>query len=90
MIQEKIVVGAGSEFPLDGLLTIPESGGAPYPAVVLVHGSGFSDMDSRVYAARPFKDIAEGLAERGVASIRYDKRTFSYMKKLKKINKKDK
>jgi dienelactone hydrolase len=90
MIQEKIVVGADGEFPLDGLLTIPEGGSAPYPAVVLVHGSGSSDMDSRVYAVRPFKDMAEGLAEHGVASIRYDKRTFAYVKKLKKINRKDK
>jgi dienelactone hydrolase len=81
MLQEKIVVG--SEFPLNGLLTIPSGGGAPYPAVVFVHGSGSSDMDSKVYAVRPFKDFAEGLAKHNIAGIRYDKRSFAHLKKFK-------
>ena len=85
MTEEKIVVGNGSEFPLNGLLTIPEGGSAPYPAVVFVHGSGASDRDSHVFAVRPFKDLAEGLAKRGVASVRYDKRTFAHVKKIKKF-----
>jgi pimeloyl-ACP methyl ester carboxylesterase len=86
MIQEKIVVGAGSEFPLDGLLTLPEDASAnnPVPALVLVHGSGASDKDSKVFAVRPFKDIAEGLAARGIATVRYDKRTFTYAKQMAK------
>jgi len=82
--EEKIVVGSGGEFPLNGLITIPEGGAAPYPAVVFVHGSGPSDMDSKVYEVRPFKDLAEGLAELGIASIRYDKRTFVHGKKMVK------
>ena len=81
-VEEKIVVGG--EFPLNGMLTIPEGGSAPYPAVVFVHGSGSSDMDSKVYAVRPFKDLAEGLAKHGVASIRYDKRAFVYPKQTPK------
>jgi dienelactone hydrolase len=48
------------------------------PAVVLVHGSGPQDMDESVGANKPFRDIAWALAENGVASVRYDKRTFSY------------
>jgi dienelactone hydrolase len=83
MLQEKIIVGEGSEFPLNGMLTIPDGGNAPYPAVVLVHGSGSSDMDSKVYAVRPFKDFAEGLAKHNIASIRYDKRSFANLKKFK-------
>lgn len=75
MKQEKIIVGQGTEFALNGMLTLPETN-TPCPAVVFVHGSGASDMDSKVYAVRPFKDMAEGLAARGVASIRYDKRTW--------------
>ena len=81
-MEEKITVG--SKFQLKGLLTIPDAGSAPYPAVVFVHGSGPSDMDSKVLKVRPFKDMAEGLAKLGVASIRYDKRTFIYPKSFNK------
>jgi pimeloyl-ACP methyl ester carboxylesterase len=84
-IEEKIVVGSGSEFPLNGLVTIPSGGSAPYPAVVFVHGSGSSDMDSKVFAVRPFKDFAEGLAKYNIASIRYDKRSFAHAKKISKV-----
>ena len=80
-MEDKIVVG--SEYPLNGMLTIPDEGNAPYPAVVFVHGSGSSDMDSKVFKVRPFKDMAEGLAKLGIASIRYDKRTFIYPKCFK-------
>ena len=83
MISEKIVVGAGTEYPLNGLLTLPDDAGEKLPAVVLVHGSGASNMDEKVFALTPFRDLAEGLAARGVASVRYDKRTFVYGKKMK-------
>ena len=84
MISEKIIVGEGSEYPLNGLLTIPDGEG-PFPAVVMVHGSGPSNMDEKVMKLTAFKDIAEGLAERGIASIRYDKRTFAHKKKCAKL-----
>ena len=83
MISEKIVVGAGTEYPLNGLLTLPDDAGEKLPAVVLVHGSGASNMDEKVFALTPFRDLAEGLAARGVASVRYDKRTFVYGKQMK-------
>lgn len=41
-------------------------------------------MDEKVFALTPFKDLAEGLAARGIASIRYDKRTYVYGKKMTK------
>jgi alpha-beta hydrolase superfamily lysophospholipase len=50
-------------------------GNAPVPAVVLVHGSGPHDADETVGALKPFRDLAHGLASRGVAVLRYDKRT---------------
>ena len=71
---EKIIVGEGTEYPLNGLLTLPDAHSEKVPAVVFVHGSGASNMDERVYKLTPFKDLAEGLAERGIASVRYDKR----------------
>ena len=64
---------------LPAVLTTPKSG-APYPAVVLVHGSGPHDMDETVGRIKPFKDLALGLASRGIAVLRYDKRTKVYGK----------
>ena len=83
MIEEKIIVGT-KEYPLNGLLTIPGTGTAPYPAVVLVHGSGAQDMNEKVGKTYFFKDMAEGLVKHGIASIRYDKRTFVHGKKMVK------
>ena len=102
MIEEKIIIGSGGEWPLNGLLTLPGSNGEsvagsgaealgggeaeakPHPAVVFVHGSGASDMNSKVFKVEPFKDLAAGLAKHGIASIRYDKRTFVHGKKMVK------
>lgn len=86
MRSEKIVVGKGTEYPLNGLLTLPDDTGQKVPGVVFVHGSGPSNMDEQIYKLSPFKDLAEGLAEHGIASIRYDKRTFVYGKKMNKLN----
>ena len=82
MIKEKIVVGEGTNYPLKGMLTLPENASAPVPAVVFVHGSGSSNMDEKVGKLTPFKDLAEGLAELGIASIRYDKRSFAHPIKM--------
>ena len=82
MICEKTIVGAGTEYPLNGMLTLPDEAEGPVPAVVMVHGSGPSDMDERVMKLTPFKDLAEGLAKLGVASLRFDKRTFAHKKKM--------
>ena len=76
MIQEKITIG--TDFPLDGVLTLPDNITEPVPAVVFVHGSGSSNMDEKVGKMTPFRDLAEGLAKQGVASVRYDKRTYKY------------
>jgi uncharacterized protein len=60
--------------PLTGTLTLP-AGAGPFPAVVLVSGSGPNDQDETIGPNHPFRDIALGLAARGIASVRYDKRT---------------
>ena len=68
------VTGLGE---LQGILTVPKGEG-PFPAVVLIHGSGASDMDETVGSLKPFRDLAEGLAEQGIAVYRFDKRTKTY------------
>ncbi len=69
-------VGA-TPYVLGGTLTLPRGNG-PFPAVVLVHGSGPSDRDASVGATKIFRDIAQGLASSGIAALRYDKRTYTY------------
>ena len=86
MKSEKMIVGKGSEYPLNGLLSLPDDVRERVPAVVFVHGSGASNMDEQIYKLTPFKDLAEGLAERGIASIRYDKRTLAHARKMRKLS----
>lgn len=75
--QEENIVVTTDEFELPGILTIPEVKGV-VPAVVLVHGSGPSNMNEAIGALEPFEDLAQELAKKGIASIRYHKRTFVY------------
>ena len=82
MLEEKIIIGENTKYPLNGLLTLPENITEPVPAVVFVHGSGSSNMDEKVGQLTPFKDLAEGLANKGIASIRYDKRSFAHGLKM--------
>lgn len=60
---------------LPGKITIPEGKG-PFPAVVLVHGSGPNDMDETIGPNKIFRDIAYGLSSNGILVLRYHKRTF--------------
>ena len=62
------------ERALPGTLAMP-NGEGPFPAVVLVHGSGPQDRDETIGANKPFLDIARGLAAQGIAVLRYEKRT---------------
>ena len=64
-----------------GTLTLPRTTHKS-PCVILLSGSGPCDRDSTVQAAKPFKDIACGLAKQGIAVLRFDKVTFVHGKKL--------
>lgn len=68
----ELKVGSGKA-ALPGTLTLPKGAG-PFPVVLLVHGSGPNDQDETIGPNRPFRDIAEGLATKGVAVLRWDKR----------------
>jgi uncharacterized protein len=64
-------------FELPGTLTIPKGDG-PFPAIVLVPGAGPHDQDETIGPNKGFKDLAFGLASKGVAVFRYTKRTEKY------------
>lgn len=82
--REKEVTIGTNEWALPGTLTTP-AGAGPFPAVVLVHGSGPNDRDETVGGNKPFKDLAWGLASKGVAVLRYEKRTKQHGAKLASI-----
>ena len=83
MKNEEIIIGAETKYPLNGLLAIPKETNKLIPAVISVHGSGPSNMDEQIGNNYPFKDLAEGLSEKGIAVLRYDKRTLVYGKEMK-------
>lgn len=79
-VESDIIVETG-EYKLPGKLTMPESKDK-VPGVIFVHGSGASDMNESIGALKLFEELAIKLAEKGVASIRYDKRTYIYAEEL--------
>ena len=68
------------DFKLHGTITMPSAavgaGAGPFPAVVLIAGSGPEDQDETIGPNKPFRDLAWGLAAQGIATIRFDKRTY--------------
>ena len=79
--RERDVTIGDDEWKLPGTLTVPVGKG-PFPAIVLVHGSGPNDRDETIGPNKVFKDLAEGLASRGVVVLRYEKRTKQYPAKM--------
>jgi pimeloyl-ACP methyl ester carboxylesterase len=64
------------DISLSGTLTLPEGEG-PFPAVVLLTGSGPQDRDESIAplaTIKPFRDIADYFARHGIATLRYDDR----------------
>jgi dienelactone hydrolase len=71
LVERAVTVGP---LNLPGTITLPV-GGSDLPGVVLVHGSGGHDRDETIGPNKPFRDLAWGLAARGIAVLRYDKRS---------------
>lgn len=78
--EQEVIVGSG-EWSLHGTLSVPNEDG-PVAALVLVHGSGPNDRDETIGPNKPFRDLAWGLASKGVAVLRYEKRTKAHASKL--------
>ncbi len=58
---------------LAGTLTLPPAGG-PFPAVILITGSGPEDRDESLFGHRPFLVLADYLTRRGIVVLRVDDR----------------
>jgi len=71
--EEVAYVSAPSSVKLACTLTMPKTG-APYPAVVLITGSGPEDRNETVFGHRPFLVLADHLTRSGVAVLRCDDR----------------
>ena len=72
--EEAVTVKSGL-IQLPGTLCVPK-GSKHFPIVVFVHGSGPNDRDETIGPNKIFADIAHELAKKGIASLRYDKRTY--------------
>lgn len=78
-LEESPIEVTTGNYKLPGILTRPK-GKAHLPIVILVHGSGPQDRDGSIGPNKIYRDIAWGLAAKGTAVLRYDKRTYVYGK----------
>ena len=70
-----LVIDLGNGVKTNAQLTLPAEGHGPFPAVLLIPGSGPVDMnETQAENAKPFWQISQYLTERGFAVLRYDKR----------------
>ncbi len=72
--KNELVSFGADPWKLPGTLSIPNKSKL-HPVVILVHGSGPNDRDETIGPNKPFRDIAEGLASKEIAVLRYEKRT---------------
>lgn len=72
--ERELTLKATDSCSLGATLTMP-TGEGQVPGVVIVHGNGPVDRDLSIGPNKPYKDLAWGLASRGIAVLRYDKRT---------------
>jgi uncharacterized protein len=71
--EEVFFSNATANVTLAGTLTIPKGTG-PFPAAVLIAGSGPYDRDEALANHKPFMVLADYLTRKGIAVLRYDKR----------------
>jgi alpha-beta hydrolase superfamily lysophospholipase len=70
-----LTIDLGNGIQTNAQLTIPAVGNGPFPGVLLVHGSGPTDMNETLSPdSKSFWEISQYLSERGFAVLRYDKR----------------
>lgn len=73
--EEEVAFDSAPGVKLAGTLTLPEGKG-PFPAAILISGSGAQDRDEQLLGHRPFLVLADHLTRRGIAVLRYDDRGY--------------
>ena len=76
-VSEQYFILESDGLPLNAVYTYADDGAA-HPAVLLIAGSGPADYNGTVGVLTPLADIALGLAEAGISSLRLDKRTLQH------------
>lgn len=71
--REEEVTFKNGPVTLAGTLTMPEGPG-PFPAFVMITGSGPQNRDEELFGFKAFRVIADYVTRRGVAVLRYDDR----------------
>ncbi len=71
--EEVVIYNKKAKVKLSGTLTIPEGKG-PFPAVILITGSGPQDRNETIFGHKPFLVISDFLTRRGIAVLRTDDR----------------
>jgi pimeloyl-ACP methyl ester carboxylesterase len=71
--EELTFPNAKAKISLAGTLTLP-SGPGPFPAAILISGSGPHDRDESLVGHRPFLVLADHLTRKGIAVLHFDKR----------------
>jgi uncharacterized protein len=79
--EREVTLGTGP-LAVPGTISLPHAPPSQ-PAVVLLAGSGSVDRDETIGRNKPLKDLAWGLASRGVAVLRFDKVTYAHANELK-------
>jgi dienelactone hydrolase len=77
LVAEEIVSFPAGKIYLNGAVTYPAGNSSARPAVLLIGGSGPLDRDESIGPNKPFRDLAFGLASKGLLCLRYDKRSFT-------------
>lgn len=77
-----LVINLGNGLKTNAQLTFPATGEGPYPGVLLIHGSGPTDMNETVHGSQPFWQISKYLSERGFVVLKYNKRGIGAQSKI--------
>jgi dienelactone hydrolase len=74
---ERDISFMSDEIKFSGTLCLPAQNAKNLPIIVMTQGSGVQDRDETVGPNKVFQQLAQALASRGIATIRYDRRAIA-------------
>lgn len=82
VLEIEVTVGSG-DWAVPGVLALPPGDSGPFPVAVLMHGFGPGTRDGDVGPNKVMRETAIGLAQRGVAALRFAKRTTTHSRRFR-------